>query len=171
MKAFKLHIQCNSVAELVFWSPSNWALWEAVVCRRRRAKFTLVPGCWFLLSNLFTSPIHNIFTGYFFKKCIGRVLKTTRGLLIMNNAPRCSVRCLPNSWQQCLSIIGLPFFFFYIPRERERGGGRKSQEEKWKEDRATAQESHFPMCDDIHPDSCEECWTKQVINGSYVAYL
>lgn len=77
-------------------------------------------GCWFLLSNLFTSPIHNIFTGYFFKKCIGRVLKTTRGLLIMDNAPRCSVRCLPNSWQQCLSIIGLSFFsFFSLNTERE----------------------------------------------------
>lgn len=77
-------------------------------------------GCWFLLSNLFTSPIHNIFTGYFFKKCIGRVLKTTRGLLIMDNAPRCSIRCLPNSWQQCLSIIGLSFFPFFFPSTQRK---------------------------------------------------
>lgn len=70
-------------------------------------------GCWFLLSNLLTSPIHNIFTGYFVKICIGRVLKTTKRLLIMDNGPHCSVRCLPNSCQHSLGVKGLSFLFVF----------------------------------------------------------
>ena len=86
----------NAMAKLVFWSPSNWELQEAVVCRCWEAKFTsLFMGCSFSLSNLLTSPIRNISTGYFFKICIGRVLKTTKRPLIMDYGPRCSVRCLP----------------------------------------------------------------------------
>lgn len=60
-------------------------------------------GCWFFVSNLLTSPIHNIFTGYFFKICIGRVLKTSKVLLIMDDGPGCFVRCLRSGWQQRLT--------------------------------------------------------------------
>lgn len=103
----------HAMAKLVFWSPSNYYYSGRELCadagKQSSHQFL---GCWSFLSNLLTSPIHNIFT--FFKICIGRVLKTTKGLLIMDNGPRCSVRCLLNSWQQCLGIIGLSFLFFFF---------------------------------------------------------
>lgn len=99
----------NAVAKLVFFSPSDHILRRSHVQILRHKHHFL--GCWFFLSNLLTSPIHNIFTGYFFKICIGPVLKTTERLLIMDYGPRCSVRwCLLNSWQQCLGVKGLSFF-------------------------------------------------------------
>lgn len=52
------------------------------------------------------------------------MLKTTKGLLIMDNGPHCSVRCLPNSWQQCLGIIGMSFLcFFFLEYLRGKAEG------------------------------------------------
>lgn len=123
----------KAMTKLVIWSPSNWALWEGAVCRHWETKLTSFLGCWFFLSNRLTSPIHNRFTGYFFKICIGRVLKTTNGLLIMDNVPRCSVRCLPNSWQQCLGIMGLSFLCFFPAnlRGKAEGLGDRSGVKLW----------------------------------------
>lgn len=77
-------------------------------------------GCWFFLSSLLTSPIHNIFTGYFFKICIGRELKTTKGLFIIDNGLLCSVRCLLNIWQQCVSTTELSLYFVRTWEETQR---------------------------------------------------
>lgn len=111
-KAFKLHIRCNGQISSSGPLATEHSGREPCADAGKRSSHQFL-GCWFFLSNLLTSPIHNIFTGYFFKICIGRVLKTTKGLLIMDNGPRCSVRCLQNSWQQCLGIIGLSFLCFF----------------------------------------------------------
>lgn len=76
---------------------------EPRVERKKQQSSHQFLGCWFFVSNLLTSPIHNIFTGYFFKICIGRVLKTSKVLLIMDDGPGCSVRCLLSGWQQRLT--------------------------------------------------------------------